>query len=554
MKTLRLLLRASGAITVLTLLTGAVSGACNAGIIALINSALQEPRRSLATLGWIFAGLTVLKIASSLSAQLLMSRFSQRAVANLRRKLVRQILAVPLRHLEELGTPRILAGLIDDVHTISVALVSLPTMVVNATILLAGSVYLCWLAPKAFAAMTLFVMLGLGCYRLLLRRGYRYIRQARGDQDILYEHLRALTEGIKELKLHRRRREAFLDEKIQGTTSALEELHVRATRYFILGATGNQVLLFGAIAWILFGLPQMQTMSTTALAGYLLTFVYLLAPMNGLLNLVPFFGRAEVAHQKIEQLGVTLDTLAREPLATGSSECVAAWQTLRLDGVTHSYHRERDDSHFVLGPIDLSFRPAELVFLVGGNGSGKSTLAKVLVGLYPPETGAIWLDEQAINEQQRDAYRQNFAVVFSDFYLFESLLGLSGEQTDGRARDYLAKLHLDHKVTIQDGILSTTRLSQGQRKRLALLTAVIEDRPFYVFDEWASDQDPAFKEVFYLDILPELKARGKTVLVITHDERFLGVADRVLRMEEGKLRLEREAKPVSKPGPCVLVS
>src|SRR5205814_6617774 len=170
---------------------------------------------------------------------------------------------------------------------------------------------------------------------------------------------------------------------------------------------------------------------------------------------------------------------------------------LELRGVVHSYHREQDNSNFVLGPIDLSFRPGELVFLVGGNGSGKSTLAKIITGLYLPEAGEIRLDGEVITNKNRDDYRQLFSAVFGDFYLFENLLGLENPKLDEQAEAYLEQLHLHHKVKVKNGSLSTTAVSQGQRKRLALLTAYLEDRPFYLFDEWASDQDPHFKKVFY---------------------------------------------------------
>jgi len=193
----------------------------------------------------------------------------------------------------------------------------------------------------------------------------------------------------------------------------------------------------------------------------------------------------------------------------------------------------------VLGPINLVFQPGELVFLVGGNGSGKSTLAKLITGLYPPETGEIRLDGEPITDENRDDYRQLFSAVFSDFYLFESLLGLHTTNLDARAKAYLAELHLDHKVKVRNGDLSTTALSQGQRKRLALLTAYLEDRPFYVFDEWASDQDPLFKEIFYTQLLPELKARGKTALIITHDEKFFHLADRTIKLDYGRLVYEK---------------
>jgi len=203
--------------------------------------------------------------------------------------------------------------------------------------------------------------------------------------------------------------------------------------------------------------------------------------------------------------------------------------------VTHTYHREQSEYNFVLGPVNLSLRPGELVFLVGGNGSGKTTLAKLLVGLYQPESGTICLNGQPVTDANREAYRQLFSVVFSDFYVFEQLLGLVTPELDTQARYYLIRFHLDHKVRVTEGVLSTTELSQGQRKRLALLNAYLEDRPCYVFDEWAADQDPLFKELFYTRLLPELQARGKLVVVITHDDKYFHLADRLLKLEDGRL-------------------
>ena len=208
-------------------------------------------------------------------------------------------------------------------------------------------------------------------------------------------------------------------------------------------------------------------------------------------------------------------------------------QHIELVDITHTYHTERE-GQFTLGPISLAFQPGELVFIVGGNGSGKSTLAKLIVGLYAPESGVLRWDNKTVTEQNNDAYRQLFSAVFSDFYLFERMLGLQTDNLDGQAQLYLEKLQLEHKVKVSQGMLSTLDLSQGQRKRLALLTAYLEDRPVYLFDEWASDQDPFFREIFYKQILLELKQRGKTVLVISHDDRYFHLADQLIKLEYGQ--------------------
>jgi putative ATP-binding cassette transporter len=260
-----------------------------------------------------------------------------------------------------------------------------------------------------------------------------------------------------------------------------------------------------------------------------------MGPLAGVMTSISLFGRASVALGKVHELGISLAAHSSESCSLEPAKTESAFSRLELANVVHSYHREAEDSHFVLGPIDLTFRPGEVVFLVGGNGSGKSTLAKILAGLYVPEAGEVRLDGALVTDKNRDEYRQLFSTVFSDFYLFDSFMGLQSRGLDEQAREYLKQLHLSHKVRINEGTLSTTALSQGQRKRLALLTAYLEDRPFYLFDEWASDQDPLFKSIFYTRLLPDLKARGKTVLVITHDDKYFDLADRILKLDFGKI-------------------
>jgi putative ATP-binding cassette transporter len=212
-----------------------------------------------------------------------------------------------------------------------------------------------------------------------------------------------------------------------------------------------------------------------------------------------------------------------------------SWERLDMSGVTHTYYQEREDRNFTLGPIDLTFHPGELVFLVGSNGSGKTTLAKLLTGLYRPESGEIRMNGERITDLNLEDYRQHFSMVFSDPYLFEQLLGLDTPNLDGKAREYITRLQLDHKVTVKDGALSTVELSAGQRKRLALLTAYMEERPIYIFDEWAADQDPVFKDFFYHHLLPELRLKGKTILVISHDDRYYSAASRLIKLDNGRV-------------------
>jgi len=530
---------------VFTAITALLSGACNAALIALVNTALNAPQTAAAVLIGSFVALGLGKLITSFVSQALLVRFSQGTIAELRRDLIRKILAVPLRQLEEIGTPRILVALTDDVLNITNGLLSIPVIAVNVAILLGGAAYLGWLSWQILLALFALIVFGSVGYRLLIARGFQALNSAREEEDRLFGHFRALTEGIKELKLHRDRRNVFLSDNIQKTTATFQQHNVTAEIRFILAQHWSHLLFFTLIGLILFLLPAMRNISKEALTGYVITTLYLMGPLAGVLGSFSLFARANISLQKVQKLGISLSSHPAEQWSIAPQQVRPSFECLELVGVTHSYHQEKNDNSFVLGPLDLTLRAGELVFLVGGNGCGKSTLGKIITGLYPPETGQIRLDGAAVNDTNRDDFRQLFSAVFADFYVFESLLGLQGKNLDAQAQDYLIQLHLNHKVRVKNGVLSTTALSQGQRKRLALLTAYLEDRPFYLFDEWASDQDPLFKNIFYTQLLPELKARGKTVVVITHDDKYFDLADRLLKLDFGKVIYEKDNRPVT---------
>jgi putative ATP-binding cassette transporter len=539
----------------LSVLAGLGSGLGGAGLIAVINLTLEGKNSPLAEPGGLFAGLCGLLLLARVVSGLLLTRLGQRVVFDLRLKLSRQLLGAPLARLQELGPARILACLTHDVATLAEACQWLPTFCVNAALVAGCLVYLGWLSGPLLVLVAATIVFGIGGFRLIEGRALRGLRRAREYDDALYGHLRSLTQGIKELKLHRSRRDTFLADCLETAATRYRRHYVSGMGFYVLAASWGNALFYGLIGLVLFGLPAWREPAAELLAwleaalfleipdialtpeiarGYCLTILYMLSPLATLVDGLPIQGRAGIALKKIEALGRT--PRESEPKAPAAAAPVAPPVALELNGVTHRYHREDGDRSFSLGPLSLTLNPGELVFLIGGNGSGKTTLSLLLVGLYAPERGDIRLGGARITEGNREYYRQQFSAVFSDFYLFDTLLGFSGETLDAEAQTYLKHLRLDHKVRIENGSFSTLNLSQGQRKRLALLVAFLEDRPFYVFDEWAADQDPVFKQIFYTEILPALKARGKTVVVITHDDGYFHVADRCLKLEEGQLR------------------
>ncbi|MEH2298498.1 MAG: cyclic peptide export ABC transporter [Nostoc sp.] len=532
------LLRSSWGMVAIAIATGFLSGGSSAGLIALISHTASSSSTSrLTSITWGFAGLAIVALITSIISQVMLIRLSQNAVLQLRMRLSRQILASELSHLERLGNPRLLATLTEDIQAVANAVYQLPFIFINLAIVLGCIAYITWLSWLVLLMVCGVTVVAIASCQWLLNRGGKLLALAREDEDHLFKHFRTITEGVKELKLNYKRRQDFLEEKLQSTANEFRDHNVNGLTLFAITSSWGQLVFFFALGFVLFALPNLLTINPQTLSGYILTLTYLVLPMDNIISKLPLLSKASIALQKIESLGLSL--ASRTEISTVPPALKSDWHSLKFKSVTHTYYTDQEDNSFIFGPIDLTFYPEELVFIVGGNGSGKSTLAKLITGLYIPENGEIWFDSELISEQNREWYRQHFSVVFSDFYLFEELLGLKNSNLDTQATKYLKQLQLDHKVKVENGQLSTTALSQGQRKRLALLTAYLEDRPIYLFDEWAADQDPIFKEIFYTKLLPELRSRGKTVLVISHDDRYFHLANRIIKLDYGQIEYDK---------------
>ena len=536
------LLRSSWKMVTLAIVTGFLSGGSSAGLIALIGNAVSNKGySSSAVLAWGFVGLVVVVLLTSIFSQVVLIKLAQDAVFQMQLRLSRQILASELSQLEKLGTPRLLATLTEDVQAISQAIFSLPLICINLAIVGGCLLYVAWLSPQVLLMILVLLAIAISSSNWFFKKGREMLALAREEQDVLFDNFRTISEGVKELKLNYQRRQDFLVEDLTVTAANFRGHNFRGLSLFAVHTNWGKLIFFFAIGAVLFLLPNIIAISPQTVTAYVLTFTYLIAPMETIVNKLPLLTKADVALKKIDVLGLALASHAEAepvtPVFVGANHqnLQPSWHCLELRGVTHAYGSDREDVDFTLGPIDLTFKPGEIVFLIGGNGSGKSTLAKLITGLYIPESGKICLDNQLINQQNREWYRQHFSVVFSDFYLFERLLGFAKYNLDSVAEGYLRQLQLDHKVKVENGKLSTTALSQGQRKRLALLTAYLEDRPIYLFDEWASDQDPIFKELFYTEFLPKLRDKGKLVLVISHDDQYFELGDRIIKLDYGKL-------------------
>jgi putative pyoverdin transport system ATP-binding/permease protein len=534
---LRFVVQRSRTMAWLMVCVGVLSGLLSAGVLALINHVLHYPSEYSLLVMLGFVVLVAGKLLSNLWSQLLLVRFSQDTILDLSLSLCAKIVRAPLRRSEQRGAANIFVTLTDDVSWVTWAIQCFPQLIMNAAVVLGCGIYLAWLSWVTFLGVVGVTVVGALGYQWLHTSAVSVINVARAARAELFRHFRSLTDGLKELLMHRERRQEFVNQEVRGAAESYRDTNLEATRRQALAEAWTQVSFYSLIGFIVFLFPSMVTVSPEALTGYVVAVLYMMGPIWGIIGAIPTLERGQVALENIERLGVSLD-VGHEDAQTSELAGLeaAAFPIVQWSDVVFSYGEEKGvEAPFTLGPISLTLHPGELVFVIGGNGSGKSTFVKVLAGLYPPLQGDMTLSGTMITDANREWYREHFSVVFSDFYLFNKLLGQSDSQAERLAPHYLRLLHMDQKVTVHERSFSTLDLSQGQRKRLALVTAYLEDRPIYVFDEWAADQDPQYKEIFYKTLLPDLRERGKLVIVITHDDRYFHLGNQVVKLEDGKV-------------------
>ena len=530
-------IRQSWLLVVLSIAFGVIAGGVSVALMVIISQRVTRPNAPVTELLWGFAGLVLLDFALSVLSGYISIRLAQKTHYDLRMRLGRQILGAPLRRLEEAGTDRVLAAATHDIPAIAAAFLNIPQLCISLAVFIGSIVYLSWLSLPLFLVLAGFIIMS----GISFSFGQRYVNfyRLRGREvvDTLFGHFHALVEGAKELRLHRRRRHVFSTDALEFTAKNLWRHEQKGMTFSAILNSWNSMLFFATIGLILFAAPLISgNPDAQLLTAFALAVFFMRGPLMSILAVVPVFNQAGISLSKIEELGFSFAPVDVRDMQSADAATNDSWGRIDLEGVTHTYMREQEENSFTLGPINLTVHAGELLFIVGGNGSGKTTLAKLMTGLYTPESGTIHINGDPVTDANRDDFRQYFSAIFSDFFLFESLMGLESPQLQEQAEGYLARLQLQHKIRVEGGRLSTTTsLSFGQRKRLALLTAYLEDRPIYVFDEWASGQDPTFKDVFYNTLLPDLKNRGKTVIVISHDDRYFHIADRVIKLDEGQV-------------------
>ncbi len=525
---------------------GAASGIVYSLLIPLLNSALlvdENHYQLVKSVPVTFLGLEIANapiaaifILACLTivlcrtiSQVTLSNVAMSAASNLRTGLYDAVANAPVGALEKLGQARLTSTLTNDIPRIVAGAQALPEVLVSSVTLFGMLGFLLYLNASVFWFVLECIAFGAVTYKLPLYFGKRYFMRAGSSSDALLQAITGLVRGIKELKLNDAKRRAFFDTDLLANEQALLRAQQSGNTIMNIANNYGDMISFFSIGAIAFVFVNYHAVSSAELVGVTMALLYITGPISIILNMAP---QISIAHVSLARVQALMAELPGEHFAPPLAP--PAWEVLSLRQVTYQHRSTDDTPGFGIGPVDLAFRKGEITFIVGGNGSGKSTLCKLLTLHYPASSGSILFGTHEVDAQTINTFRQDISAIYSDYHLFDRIHG--NDVDPAQVEHHLRALKLDKKVSYEHGRFSTLNLSDGQRRRLALVAAFIEDKEVYLFDEWAADQDPTFKHAFYHDILPSLKARGKVVIAITHDDRYFHVADRVVVMAEGKVQ------------------
>jgi putative ATP-binding cassette transporter len=523
----------------LVLVVTCLAGLANAALLGLINqvaedAALGEPigARLLMIYIGIFAFFYVAERASLREA----NRFVQQRLSDLRARLTAKIARADLRTVETLGHGELYATVGQEISQLSQTFPLIVSAAQSVFLLVFCLLYIATLSTVSFVAVAAFIAIGL--YFFWRRR--RALNAAMGEvyrrEADMLDSLSHFTAGFQEIRLNADKNDALF----ARYTAIVDDLHRR-----VVGVGGRWVtllqfsnaFLYALVGFVILVLPVFFTGYTDAIYKIVAAAIFCVAPVMAVTSVTPLYAKADMGLAHVYRLEDRLDRHLPASADAGAegAPLPADFTAIAYRGVTFTYREADDQPGFTCGPWDFDLRRGEVVFLTGGNGSGKSTAMKLICGLYSPDSGRITVDDMEIGTRRRQDFRELFAAIFPDFHLFDRLHGLEGVAPDA-VMALLARVHLDGKVGFADGAFTTRDLSTGQRKRLALVAALLDDRPVYLFDEWAADQDAHFRDFFYLELLPELRARGKAVLVVTHDDRYWSQCDRRIDLDFGRMQ------------------
>ncbi len=549
---IRYILKQHGGMLLLASLLSIVSAGIGILILALLNKELRsvtEHMGSTASALPLFLGLIVVMVLFSVFSQYLLAKLSASIVAKTRTMMVERLLRASYLQTERLGGHRTYAALTSDTARINKGISVIPEYTYSLASALIALSYIGYLSVPILLFVVAVIALAVVTVSLLLSRATRILKHLRANDDDLFEQYQMLVEGSKELNLNHRRKQFFYSNLFAPTAEAARCNTVKSQVNFALITNISNAFVFCAMVGMLFGASAFfPSVTTEVLVGAMLVFIYMVGPLSFIIDSFSSLVDAKVGYDRVVSFEAALTGDESSRLAAPESGAFESWSRIEFRDVCFTYPQQDTESTFSIGPVNLVLERGQTYFICGGNGSGKSTFAKLLCGLYAPSEGTILVDDEPlVSPLQWQAYRNLFTTIFSDFYLFPDILDQDGQlyRDQAEINAMLQQMQMAHKVDVTDGRFSTTNLSQGQRKRLALIQSQLEAAPVCLFDEWAADQDPFFRRQFYRDLLPRLRDENRLVVAITHDDAYFEHCDRLFKFDLGKVT---EVRPEQRLG------
>lgn len=456
---------------------------------------------------------------------------SQSIFCNMRKDVMKLVIKAPYRNLQE-SKDQIYATLTSDVHSITNASLSVITFFSSIILIIACFIYMAYLSLSLFGLSIGVIALGVGIYLLRSRKSNEQLKEARELENDFMNTFNSIIEGAKEININLDKGFGIYNEKLVGIVNKGEKTYTKAFIHYVNSEVVSQILFYSLITFVLIYSGSLLDTPIDMTISFVLILLYLLGPIVSVMTLLPSMNQAKISLGKMNKLKRDLQQMDyNNGIEEKEKGKFYNFNVLGLKDYSFSYGEDK----FSVGPINLNVSRNEVVFIHGGNGAGKTTFINTVLRLYDLDEGSAYIDGQIVSEGNIDGVKELFSPIFSDFHLFDDFYGI--KNVDVEKINYLINLfELKGKVTLKDGKFSSIDLSTGQRKRLALISALIEDRPILVLDEWAADQDPYFRHKFYTEIIPEIvREYDKTVIAITHDDKYYDQADRLFKMEYGRL-------------------
>ncbi|WP_299210483.1 cyclic peptide export ABC transporter [uncultured Dokdonia sp.] len=456
---------------------------------------------------------------------------SQRIFCNMRKDVMKLVIKAPYRSLQE-SKDQIYATLTSDVHSITNASLSVITFFSSIILIIASFVYMAYLSLSLFGLSIGIIAVGVGIYLLRSRKSDKLLKEARELEGDFMKTFNSIMEGSKEINVNLDKGFGIYNEKLVTIVDKGEKTYTKAFVHYVNSELVSQILFYGLITFVLIYSGSLLDLPIDITISFVLILLYLLGPIVSVMTLMPSMNQAKVSLGKMNKLKRDLQQMEyNDGIEDKEKGKFYDFNVFGLKDYSFSYGEDK----FSVGPIDLTINRNDVIFIHGGNGAGKTTFINTVLRLYDLDKGDAYIDGHVVAEENIDSIKELFSPVFSDFYLFDEFYGIKNVDVE-KVNYFLRLFELEEKVTLKDGKFSSIDLSTGQRKRLALISSLIEDRPILVLDEWAADQDPYFRHKFYTEIIPEIvREHDKTVIAITHDDKYYDQADRLLKMEYGTL-------------------